>query len=350
MSDAFDEDELMDRTLIQRFSFSLLHLLVVWLAGSGGALAQSPPDPTAGANATVEPSDVFVHVGLVRAELELIRAVMGKPYDTQKEIGVEDAAPREVFFQALTLFRKADRLAFEQARQRAPVPSTPSGDIRPAEVRQVVDAALHRVRLVKKTLGIDEQSRPPPRDPDKTPTDVFRSIVTANRQMNLLLDRQFSPSDVFQQVTLAVGYSGRLLAHFPDATRIASPPPFEPRKRPADVYRRLVECFERIRQIAEQSGLKILTLKINEADLAEVTPSDVYEIASLVTSELAYLHAQLPGAQSAREVYYPGRKFPSHVYQRAGVLEAQLQELQSLVRHDPDWLSARRDGEQPAGV
>jgi hypothetical protein len=215
----------------------------------------------------------------------------------------------------------------------------PSGDIRPVHVHQVVDAALQRVRLVKKTLGIDEQSRPPPRDPDKTPTDVFRSIVSANRQLNLLRDRPFSPSDVFQEVTIAIGYAARLLAHFPGATRIASTPPFEPRKQPADVYRRLVECLGRIRQIAEQSNLKMLTLAISETDRAEATPSDVHDIASLVVSELAYLHAQLPGVLPAREVYYPGRRFPSQVYQRAGILEGQLLELQRLVQHDPGWLS-----------
>jgi hypothetical protein len=328
-----------DRTLRRRFSLSLVHLLVVCIAGAAGAQAQSPPDPTAGAAATLEPADVFVHVGLVRAELELVRAVMGKPHDTRNVIGVEDVEAREVFFQALTLFRNADHLSFELARQHAPAPSTPSGDIRPVHVHQVVDAALQRVRQVKKTLGIDEQSRPPPRDPDKTPTDVFRSIVSANRQLNLLRDRPFSPSDVFQEVTIAIGYAARLLAHFPGAMRIASTPPFEPRKQPADVYRRLVGCLDRIRQIGERSNLKMLTLRISETDRAEATPSDVYDIASLVVSELAYLHAQLPGVLPAREVYYPGRRFPSQVYQRVGILEGQLLELQRLVQHDPGWLS-----------
>ena len=157
----------MDRTLRRRFGLSLLHLIVVGLAGVGGAQAQPSPDPTAAAAVTVESPDVFVHVGLVRAELELIRAVMGKPHDTRKEIDVEEVEAREVFFQGLTLFRKADHLGFEQGRQHAPAPSTPSGDIRPAHVHQVVDAALQRVRRVKETLGIDDQSRPPPRDPDR---------------------------------------------------------------------------------------------------------------------------------------------------------------------------------------
>ncbi len=93
--------------------------------------------------------DVFVRVALLRSELDLIRYAMGKPRDDRPELRVSDAAPREVFFQALTLVRKADRLAFEQLRERAPLPEAPIGEIRPADVFAVVDSALARARRVK---------------------------------------------------------------------------------------------------------------------------------------------------------------------------------------------------------
>ncbi len=60
------------------------------------------------ANSKIEPPDVFVHVALVRAELELIRLELGKPKSKQKELPIFDAQPREVYFQAQTLFRKTD--------------------------------------------------------------------------------------------------------------------------------------------------------------------------------------------------------------------------------------------------
>ena len=69
-----------------------------------------------------------------------------------------------------------------------------------------------------------------------------------------------------------------------------------------------------------------------------VTPSDVYDIASLLVSELAHIHSQLDSEKSPRRVYYPGRKFPSDIYQRAGILQAQLLELRGLVADHPDWL------------
>ena len=77
----------------------------------------------------------------------------------------------------------------------------------------------------------------------------------------------------------------------------------------------------------------------------DVTPSDVYDVASLLVSELAYLHARLPNAGAPRSSYNPGDKLPSHVYQRAGMLERQLSELNKWVEGSPDWL--RSAGDRP---
>ena len=73
----------------------------------------------------VEPADVCVRVALVRDELENLRFVMGRPANTQPEQEVSDTVPREVFFQALTPFRKADRLCFEYTREHAAEPAIP---------------------------------------------------------------------------------------------------------------------------------------------------------------------------------------------------------------------------------
>ena len=291
-----------------------------------------------------EPPDVYVLTRLVRSELGLIRLEMGKPEYGRSPLSVKNAAPHEVFFQALTLFRKVDRLCFEQLREHVALPEAPQGDIRPAHVYAVLDTVLDRLRRLKSRLGIVEESKKPARDLTKTPTDVFRSIVEANRQLNVLMEKRFSPSDVYQQVTLAVGYASRLLARFPETTRIPAAPPFERRKRPADVYFRLVDCFGRIRKIAERSGIQLLELNAEGAISEDVAPSDVYDIASLLVSELAYLHSRIKGSQTPREVFHPGKKFPAHVYQRAGLLEAQLIQLEGLVEKTPSWLSRPRTG------
>ena len=60
---------------------------------------------------------------------------------------------------------------------------------------------------------------------------------------------------------------------------------------PADVGRRLIEVFGLIKAIAEASELKMLSLRIDTSDaerMKGITPGDVYGIATLADSELAY--------------------------------------------------------------
>lgn len=289
----------------------------------------------------IEPPEVYVDTLLVRDELELIRLEMGKPKDTRREIGVANAEPREIFFQALTLFHKANRLSFELTRERAELPEKPIGAIRLAHVRDVLEAVLERLRRVKGVLGSFEQSRNRAPEPAKTHADVFRSIVQANRQVNLLLNEPYAPSDAFQQVTLAVGYAAQLRTQFA-GTRMPEAPAFERRKRPADVYHRLLECFARVRAVMQHSGLNALTLELHPET---VTSSDVYDIASLIVSELSFLHSHLDSVLAPPDAYYPGRKFPADVYQRAGLLEALLIDLQALVETSPSWLQATDERE-----
>jgi len=299
------------------------------------ALLQSPP--TYAATGETRP-DLFVRISLIRSELELIRLEMGRSRSAPSHIRVTGAVPREVFYQARELFALANRLSFEQTRERAPVPKEPVGKIEVTDVSVVLTAVLWRLRHVKGELGISQQSADPPRDAGKDENDVFEAVVEATRQLNLLLQEPITPSGVYQEVTSGVGYASRLLGRFPGVIRIPEAPPFEPRKRPIDVYRRLVACFQKVQRIAVLSGLQTVELQAENPTAQEMWPSDTEPLAALVVSELAYLHRQLRGDRQPRNVYYPGRKFPSHVYQRAGLLEVQLTELEKQVEARPDWL------------
>ena len=320
--------------LFSRHGACLATLILSCVAGSSSLRGQesesTPP--------SLQPADVYQRVGVVRAELELIRLEMGEPLNETVHFSISDAAPREVFFQAVSLFRKSNRLCYEHTRTETAEPGRPFGQVRPEHVYDVVEAALAQISRVKEKLGVLETVRSPARDASITPTDVFRSIVQANKQLNQLLERQYASSDVYEQVTHAIGYASQLLASFPGATRIPPEPEFERRKRPVDVYGRLFECLELVGSIAEQSDVQIAHLTRLEGDTAPIAPGDVYGLATLMVSELAYIHSRMVGAAQPVPPYYPGRKLPSHVYQRVGILEAQLVELEKRVRAAPGWL------------
>ncbi len=318
--------------------------LALFSSAAGQAHLPTTAPISGRAGDAIIPSDVLSRVHLLRDEVDLIRLAMGKPRHSRSVLSVTNAAPREVFFQALALYRKADRLCFEQSGRLGKAPHEPSADtIQPLAVWGVVDAALKRVLVVKEALGLSGVRIESPSPDTTTPTDVFRAILQVNTQINLLLDEAFSPSEVYQQVTLSVHISAKILAaSAPDAVRIPAAPAFESHKVPADVYRRLVRCLETIQRIAMVSGFEMLEVQIDDDALAEVTPSDVYDIASLVVSELAYIHSSVEGAAAPVPVHYPGRRFPSHVYQRAGILESQLSLLMTHVAQSPNWLKDLR--------
>lgn len=287
------------------------------------------------------PADVFARVQLVHAELDLVRQEMGRPTDDRKPYTISGAAPREVFFEATALFRKADRFCFERTGEEGTLPYPPAVEqIQPMHVLAVVDAALDRIRQVKAQLRVTEASTAPAVDSSKQPSDVLAALLLANRQLNRLLEQPFSPSDVYQLLTLGAGYAARLAAHVGAA--MPSAPGFERRKRPGDVYGRIAASIGVLREIGGAAGLTMLDPGSTPYTVDEVLPSDCYDVSSLMISELVFLHSRVPNLPppAAAEMYEVGHKIPSHCYQRAAHIEATLRAVAGAVQKDPKLLGA----------
>jgi hypothetical protein len=249
------------------------------------------------------------------------------------DLGICSQAPHDVYFQASTLFEKINRLSFEITRERASPPPKPVGTIQSSDILLLMSSAHQLLGRIMAALQVPEKATPViVRNPSTTCTDVFKRMLTVNRQLNLLLERQFSPSDVYMEVTLAVTYASRLLAQFPESNRIPEEPTFEPGKEPVDVYRRLITCLEIISRIFDMLGLQEAQAKVGMVDVGAMTADEVFLVASLVVSQLDFLHRHFRITKMPREIFYPGRRFPAQVYQRAGLLEAQLEQLEDMIK------------------
>ncbi len=291
----------------------------------------------------IQPGDVLARLELLSADVELVRREIGAPKESRPAVVVKGAKPRDNYFQALSLNRKAQRLCFDlTGADGAFPPAAPAPDItRPADVLAVVDAAVSNVRRVKAHLGISEESREPPPDHSKTPSDVFRLIVGVNRQLSLMLDTRPTPTMVYEQLTEAVGTANRLLARFPGAAETAGPP-LERGKTPGDVHARLLRCMDQLRGIAKHLGWTALEVDWRLPS-EQVAPSDVYDLATMLVAEMHYLESRLPRAAGSAALtdFPPGRKFPAHNVQRAGLIEAQLAEIRKQIEANPDFLKQR---------
>ena len=80
---------------------------------------------------------------------------MGKPKDVWVGGIASNASPHEVYFQALNLFLKANRLSLELTGSMGNQPAIrPASDIRPYHIWMMVNEAYKRILVVKQELGI----------------------------------------------------------------------------------------------------------------------------------------------------------------------------------------------------
>lgn len=317
-------------------------LLSASMPDLGMANSVETPPPVSGHELSIEsitPADVFARVQLVRKELDDIRFEMGKHKSREVGLLVEDATPHEVFFQAKTFDQKMAQLTKELTEQPGPLKEQDDpDDIRPFHVWKVVDTSLRRILSLKHQLGLTLTNSEALADPDTTPTQVFFIIGLANKQLNLLLMHQFSPKDVAEQVGLGMEYTTYLLRQFPAASAPADLPALERGRTSWNNYDRLVDCYTTLGDIARTSNIKMLRLATQNLDRPDIQPNDVYDLATLIISELAYLHAHLPNALPPKQSKLHGPILSSHVYQQAGGLRAQLQLLLKQVQAHPTWL------------
>ncbi len=325
-----------------KYSMRILTTLALLIAINTNVVLAEIIPPVSGRLLTQEqilPADVLSRVQWVRKEIGLISKEIGKPEVAATDVSITGAAPREVYYWAETLYHKADRLAFELASTRGTkLQIVDATSLRPFHVWQNVDQALQSIQAVKTRLGIPEKIVEQESAKNTTPSDVFEALAQASHEINQLLIQRISPADVFQQVTVSVNTMAQLLGSLQENTRIPNPPKFERFKTPNDVYKRLLDCYDLLSKIAQLSGVKILKFTVPEQSRAIRTPSDVYDLASLIVSELAYFHEQKLNKKLSVKAYFPGYKTPSHVFQRVGILKTQLKTLQHYVNDHPNWL------------
>ncbi len=332
----------------RRHFFALMCFLVLglWVSQS-----DAQPRPRVNFNADVMPpreafissADVLARVELLRDELDLIRREIGNPPPVRLEISVRGAAPRETYFHAYTLSDKAHRLAFEfTGRPERPLGILLSAETTPVNVYAVVSEALESIFDAKNALAIAETTKENRYDPNTNSSQVLDAIIQANRELNNILYQQYSPLDVYEQISLSVNFATRLLEQFAGSTPVPAAPGLQRRKKPADVFHQLVRLFEDIHDIARTSGESTLDLKVRSAAPHSITPSDVYDMAKMALAELAYFYSLLKNPEPVDEPRYPrNRILPSHVYQQVGVLKAQLAQLKTFAAEHPDWLQSK---------
>lgn len=269
----------------------------------------------------VQPAHCYARAQRLLAETVSIRDEMGRAEDGRPSPEITGAQPREVYFEALDAWRKVHRLAEEiGVSSLATLPPAPAlREVRPGHVLGVIDGVLATVGEIRQRLGITEAAKEPAIESSRQPSDVLLTMIRVNRELSRCLERPFAPRDVFETVALASAYATALGASVPVAELVR-------KKKPADCYARLEACLDKVTALIRKKGESALE---ERGTPKEVVPGDVYDLASLVLGELAFLHALTPNAAPvhAFEPAPSGHRLPAHVDQLARTLEAQLGKL-----------------------
>ena len=289
---------------------------------------------------SILPADVLARIHLLSDELELIRLELGKPKTQSLSAKVVDASPREVYFQARTLFIKSNRLLYEQTGNRETVLSAININIiQPFHVWKLVNKSYEQILEVKMKLNINEKISEREYPFNSSPSDVFSQVIISNRKLNNLLKQQFSPGDVYQKINESIRVMAALLAATPSLKRTPLAGPFERRKTPNDVYTYLIKTRTILTDIMSHYGIKLARFQSDDSGTNEKDPNDVYDLASLLVADLRYMHSLKSTAKRPANTYLSGNKTPSDVYQRVSVLNQQLLTLQQLHETNPNWLN-----------
>ena len=260
---------------------------------------------------------------VVLADIEQIRQVLGKRPPRSRSFSLADAEPRQVYFQAQTLFRKCNLLAQEMAGvSHVSPPPAPDEETTPADVLVVVQAAQAQLGHVKTTLGIDQASEPPRIDRRRQSADVMHDIIHAGYVLNQISQPHFDWARIYDRVVQLSTYLGGLL---PEEQRYPVPEAHACCKMPGAVNQRLRGVMELARPLAESVDLTFVRLIVNRTAEGGPGVDTVYDLTTTLLGDFGELALRLEGEDVAPPDYpRPARIHPSHVYQLTSVLEQQV--------------------------
>lgn len=314
-------------------------LVATETAAPEGDPGMAAGNPTTMERSHIEPAHVLARVRLLERHAADLRWLMGRPEVQSRLMHIRNAQPREVYYQAELLFRKANRIALERLGESVePPPWPPVGEIRPANVHDVILKAQDRLLAVRRALGLARPYQAGPPDPGATPSDVYARVLAAGRLLDSLSLRNLGSADSLRVVKEAQGQLELLLRH-------AGAPPIAVREEPpgqghtpGDVFHRLLHCMQILAGTMEAADFEVL--QVTPMHTRWVLESDVVDAATLIISELDFLNSGFGTDRAPAEPAPDGPTLvvPSQVMRSVGQLEQMLIHLDSWVRANPGRL------------
>ncbi|MCI5147993.1 MAG: hypothetical protein D3916_01050 [Candidatus Electrothrix sp. MAN1_4] len=155
----------------------------------------------------IKPKHVYALAQLIDNEIQSLRYIMGVTKVSETLFHIENAKPREVYFQAVNLYGRTTRLHHNLTARSISDHDIPTvgQHIWPADVWAALTVVLSHLHEIQEEYNIRSQVDFPPIEENKTPSDVYQSLLLTIRQVNQMLQgKPYTHSDVYQEITRAL--------------------------------------------------------------------------------------------------------------------------------------------------
>lgn len=145
---------------------------------------------------------------------------------------------------------------------------------------------------------------------------VLMKMLSVTRNINALLETPYRPADVYAEVSASLLILSNEVGNLGYKIDVSSQDtPYEPNKRPRDVYLILMKTYDLINDMLgnKEQGVQRI---VYDASVDTVLPGDVYDLSVITYARLSQLIGINGNPPRALAYAYPGVKFPSDVYQR----------------------------------
>jgi hypothetical protein len=267
-------------------------------------------------NAQATPADVLVSVETAQNELRLMYDADMQRVPAIKITSSAPRRPRHVYFKAREVFLKVQTLRGINGLQLKSLPTVPAREIRPTEVKELVDRIRVDLSEIKPKYFVTEEAIAAPRKNGIGPTDVYLGLVYTSQLIDGLDMPNVVPNDVYR-VALAVLEEARVISNAQNGAKSEeSLRLVATGKKPVDVYDNGETLMNLIQSISEnKDGFDIPAgVVLPNRPSGNITPGHVMDLMSNTLAELSALKAKLSISESAANQPEQAGKTPSNVF------------------------------------
>lgn len=321
-----------------------IYVMVAVVVMSSFAFAETPNyhqiNPIRHANTSSKetlPADVLARAKLLEANVRQLIKVVGKSQHIHLFYTADNAIPRDVYIEAVLIFKKVNRLAYEYTGLLEEEPTIPL-HIAPSNVFQIINLSLDRISAINRTLNLTDITKEVAEPESTKPTAVYNALNKIEFLLENLSPQTISASEVYRNITQAVYYAGKILTEFPNTAPIPDEPILKKHISEAEVYSALKQCFEMTEKIGQASDRKTLNVTFNSVEEKNINISHLEDMANLILTNLNYFYYLAGITRTIPSAYYPGIRTASQLLQRTELLQLQLNLIYERTKNDKSWI------------